>query len=421
MVLISKVRAIAAVGIAAALTAVTPAYAQVTLVGIGDSIGEGVQSGDANFATQPYSFINLLGWRMGVDMQLPLISTDAFATVGNMNGRSRIDLSVATRNLAVSGATINSVLYDAATATTAADIATETGLVLFPQLGSQVDIAERLQPTYVACWIGNNDALGAVLAFDHLDASQLTPAANVWVDFNTLASRLDAAGSKVVFATIPDVSHIAYLLDRNDLVRLLGSDEGLPADSRTTLTAVMMVKLGILDPSIFGDPNYVLDATELQTISAYIETLNTIIQVVAAAHNMPVVDIHGLFAEFAANPPTFGPLTLTTRYLGGLFSLDGVHPSNFAHALIAYLFINAFNTSYGAQIPQLDGPTLGGFLLTDPFIDRNGNGQVAGRPGAGLVETLGLIFGISGDPNDVLPSTATVPASAGLVTTTSGS
>ena len=35
-------------------------------VGLGDSIGEGVQSGDANEMTQPFSFLNLMAWRMGV-------------------------------------------------------------------------------------------------------------------------------------------------------------------------------------------------------------------------------------------------------------------------------------------------------------------------------------------------------------------
>ena len=43
-----------------------------------------------------------------------------------------------------------SILSDSATATTPAEIDTETELVLFPEIGSQIEIAERLAPTYTA-------------------------------------------------------------------------------------------------------------------------------------------------------------------------------------------------------------------------------------------------------------------------------
>ncbi len=147
----------------------------VPFVGLGDSIGEGVQSGDASAFTQGITFLNLIAWRMGADFPLPWIKTNAFGAVGSTEGRSRYDLSARSRNLAVSGADVTSILTDAATALTPAQIDTETELVLFPETGSQIEIAERLRPETVACWIGNNDALGAVLAYDQLNATQLTP------------------------------------------------------------------------------------------------------------------------------------------------------------------------------------------------------------------------------------------------------
>jgi hypothetical protein len=87
-----------------------------------------------------------------------------------------------------------------------------------------------------------------------------------------------------------------------------------------------------------------------------------------------------------------------------LFSLDGVHPSNFGQALAAMIFIDALNARYSLGIPQLDGPTLGAFFVTDPFIDKDGDSKVAGRFGFGLLETLSLIMGISGDTSDALPA-----------------
>jgi hypothetical protein len=52
----------------------------------------------------------------------------------------------------VNGADAESLLNDAATATDVSQIATETDLVLFPWLGSQMQVAEQLRPARVACW-----------------------------------------------------------------------------------------------------------------------------------------------------------------------------------------------------------------------------------------------------------------------------
>jgi hypothetical protein len=103
----------------------------------------------------------------------------------------------------------------------------------------------------VICWIGSKDALRAVTAFDHLDASQLTPVARFTADFQQSSPASRAAGSIPVFASIPDVVDIAFLMDRQDLIRFLGSDNGLPAGSCTTLGAVMLVKLGLANSSVF--------------------------------------------------------------------------------------------------------------------------------------------------------------------------
>src|SRR5438094_3036803 len=264
-------------------------------VGMGDSIGEGVQSADANLFTQPFSFPNLIASRMSAPFPIPLIRTNPVASVSSVLGRSRIDPTIRTLNLAVSGADTESLLNDAATTTDVSQIASETGLVLFPWLGSQMQVAEQLRPARVACWIGNNDALGSVLAFDHLDASQLTPLTDFTARFTEIADRLQAMGSAVVFGTIPDVTRIAFMVDREDLIRFLGSDFGLPASSRTSLVAMVLVKLGLDNGSIFSNPDFVLDANEVQTISAHVNALNDVIRNVAAAHGMAVADTHAAY------------------------------------------------------------------------------------------------------------------------------
>ena len=383
----------------------TGAAAQTSapFVGMGDSIGESVQSADASYATQQYSFLNLMAWRMGVSFPQPYIATNWLASISSTDGRTRINPSLAGSNLAVSGADVGSLLRDRADANSTSEINSETDIVLYTRKGSQIEIAEALNPAIVACWIGNNDALGAVLASDHLDGSQLTPVSEFTADFTEIVLRLKAVGAKVVFGTIPDVTRIAYLIDNDDLIRFLGDDYGLPEGSWTTLTTLLGLKLGIVQPGILQDPNFVLDSTEAAAISARIATFNNIIRSVAGANGMAVADTAGMFDAIANNPPVIAGVTINTRFLGGLFSLDGVHPSNFGQGLAAMVFIDALNAHYGLTIPRIEGPILGALFVSDPFIDKDGDGKVTGRFGFGVLETVSLILGISGDSNDPLP------------------
>jgi hypothetical protein len=387
-------------------TTPSTAQSQVLFVGMGDSIGEGVQSGDANEVTQPFSFLNLMAQRFGANFPLPLIRTGLFGAVGSTDGRSRVDLSQRSLNLAISGADSGSILHDASTATNASQIDTETELVLFPRLGAQIDIAEALRPQYIACWIGSNDALSAALSFDQLNATQLTPVPEFTANFTQLVDRIDAIGARAVFATIPDITAIGYLLNRDDLIRFLGSSYGLPPGGVVGLPAMFMVRLGLLPTSIFADPNYVLDPGEQQIVSNHINQLNAVISSVVQSRNMALVDAHGIFQYIAGNGLNLFGVNLTTRFLGGIFSLDGVHPSNIGHGIATLFFIDALNQRYGANIAQLDGNTLLWLTLTDPFIDKDGDGRVAGRLGGGLLETVFSVLGISGDASDTPPLAA---------------
>lgn len=374
----------------------TPSLIGVKFIGMGDSIGEGVQSGDASIITQPYSYLHLIALRAGASFPLPLILTTPLSSVGDVQSRYRLEPSVSGFNLAVSGADVHSLLNDRADSITDS----ETDLVLMPRTGSQMEIAETLNAEYVACWIGNNDALSAVLAFDKLDASQLTPLSEFTQDFTSIATRLKNTGAKVVYGTIPDVSSIGVLLSRDAIAAILGSSYGMAPGDRTSIVTLLVIALGVLPPTILQDPNYVLSAAEADIISTRISDFNNVIKSTAAANGAVVADTHRAFDDFLTTPPVFFGIPLYSQYLGGLFSLDGVHPSNIAHGLLANEFIKAFNTGYGAGFPLLDQPILEYLFLTDPFIDKDRDGRVTGRPGAGLLETLIWLMGISGDPND---------------------
>jgi phospholipase/lecithinase/hemolysin len=383
-----------AFGLALGLCFASPAGAGTAppLVGLGDSLGEGVQSADANRLTQPTGYLNLIATQMGLPFPLPLIRTRPTGVVGETRNRSRIDPSLEAANLAVSGADSTSILTDAADG----QVDSEADLVLAPRTGTQISIAQSLGSPFMLAWIGSTDAMSAVLAFDHLDASQLTPVPTFQANMHEIVQSLTAGGARVAFANIPDVAQIGYLFSNRDLRRFLGNDHGLPDGSYTSLPAMLLIKLGIKDDSILQDPDWVLDATEVQTIRNTVDAYNQIIAAEAAQAGMPVVDIDGLFRASAATPPVIGGVTLTLSYLGGLFSLDGVHPSNIGHALIANAFIATINAAFGMSVPPIDPSALEGIMRADPFVDKDGDLHVKGRPFNGLLETLGPFLGITG-------------------------
>jgi hypothetical protein len=370
---------------------------------MGDSIGEGVQSADASAATQPSSYLNWVAFKIGVPFALPLIQTGPFAVVGDTDQRSRLFPAVPPANLSVSGADVSSLLDDTADATNENEINSETDLVLFPYLGSQMEVAEFLNPLLIICWIGNNDVLSAVTSFDQLDASQMTSVAQFEERFTELVERLGNLDSVVVLANIPDVTNIAFLVDGEDLVKFVGSDFGLPEGDYTTLPALLLIKLGLDDGSLLQDPNFILDSSEVQQVRERTQAFNQIIAETAAGIGAPVLDVNSIFGQFASSPPVVGTIPLTTRFLGGLFSLDGVHPSNIGHLLLADSMLWLINSSFGTSFPAVTESEYMMTFFTDPFLDKDQDGRVAGRPFAGLLETIGWLLGITGDENDLEP------------------
>jgi hypothetical protein len=378
------------------------AQAQQFVVGMGDSIGEGVQGGDAAWQTQVYSYLSLVNQQIGGDMTIPYINSSLFAVVGNPNDRSRIFPQSSNGNVAVSGATTNSLLYRRAQAGSVAAISNETELVMYPRQQTQMEYVESVQPWVILCWIGNNDVLSAATAFGNMNATQLTPVADFERDYIALVDRLAPLvnnGSKVVFANIPDVTSIGFLVDRASAEALTGFAVPLPPGHYTSILGVLIMRLNG-NASLVNDPNFVLNASEVTTIRNRTQQFNVIIQREADRIGMPVVDINTRFAELVATPPEFFGIPLRNTVLGGMFSLDGVHPSNIGHALVANEFIKTMNQSFGLSVPELPAEVLNSLFLTDPSIDKDGDGRATGRFGVGLVETLALILGFTGDGND---------------------
>jgi hypothetical protein len=386
-----------------------PAHSQNApppFITLGDSIGEGVQSAEASTRSQPFELWNLIAQQMGVSFPLPLIGGGPFADIFSTQGRSRINPSLSGANLSVSGATINDLLN----AHFQSPVDTETDLVLMPRTGSQMQIAESLKAPLNMVWIGNNDVDGAVLAWNHLDASQMTPVDSFTADYAEMISRFSAWNSHLVVGTIPDVTQTAFVVSPSVMMLFLGTNCGLPQGSFTSAPALALIKLGYYDCSLLQDPNYVLDPQEIAAIQQRLQQFNQIMTADAQQAGFGVVDVYGLFLGYLTNPPVFFGVPILGRINGGLESLDAFHPSNIGHALAANAFIQTANQTYEMNIPPISQDALNNIAADDPFIDWNGNLVVRGRPLAGKLETLGPFLGVSGDFSDQPGAARVAPA-----------
>jgi hypothetical protein len=124
--------------------------------------------------------------------------------------------------------------------------------------------------------------------------------------------------------------------------------------------------------------NLVLDAGEVATIRATVDQYNAFIALQAQAHGAALVDIHALTNQLRDHGFVTHGQRLTTDFLGGLFSLDGTHPSNTGYGLFANEFIHVINTNFAAGIPPVNIEKI---ASADPLVLAGvGHAGIRARP-----------------------------------------
>src|SRR5258707_11005122 len=98
----------------------------------------------------------------------------------------------------------------------------------------------------------------------------------------------------------------------------------------------------------------VLSAGEVATIRTATARFNDIIAAQAEACQAALVDIHAFLNSIKQRGLVVHGQRLTADFLGGIFSLDGIHPTNTGAAVTANEFIHALNTHFAAGIPPVN-------------------------------------------------------------------
>jgi lysophospholipase L1-like esterase len=387
------------------------------LVVIGDSILAGYGSGgfvESGPTGQVFSAPAFLARRAGVKLPQPLIDRPGVPPPyriddANKNGvldpgeisrkvdgiGFRDDSDVTVRNLAVPGEDIESVFQGIRAQDIAQQLVSGSpdgrdilkflilGLPLRDESVSQVSRARQLSPTFLMVWLGNNDILSMATSTDPTAIDR--PVAQFGQLYRQLLNQLADTGVDMAVATLPDVTSIAVLRRAAGEVTQC-QDPGGPLQP---VEADDRISIG-LDRSRLPIPpcSKVLSAAERTQARANVMAFNAEITAAAAevqaarGIQVAVVDIFGLFDQLATSGFDVngdGTPDITTSFLGGVFSLDGIHPTRTANALIANAFIDVLNTTFGEAIPPVDVAKV---AAKDPWV--NSRFKPAGEPPFGL-------------------------------------
>ncbi len=393
-------------------------------VALGNSITAGFQSGALTEKHQIYSYPNLLAKQMGVStfaqpllaypglgsftadsagiLQLvmlaspttgnPVITPVPYTDYAAYIAMPYVSVDVATyaapyNNLGVPGAVTYDIMNAVDAGTSASRTNTMFNVVLRnPGLGNTTAAqqAALLKPTFITCWIGNNDVLGYAASGGTSPATP-TPVGTFTALYGALLDALTAIAvdtvttAQVVVANIPDVTVIPYFTTVPYMVDVpevgfvaLWIQTGTGAVRQATAADLILLPASSVIGDVSGNygpqgypvgiieqaplPNsLVLDADEVAIAQEAVNAFNAAIGTLAEARDLYVVDIYGVFNLIKANGFETGGMDFSADFItGGIFSLDGVHPSDIGHGIVANEFIKVINTQFNSTIPPVN-------------------------------------------------------------------
>lgn len=243
--------------------------------------------------------------------------------------------------------------------------------------GSILQQVMALAPTFISYEYGANEVLGSTVSGGTTPVfPSASYAALLTGHMNAIHSL--APNAKLALFTVPDVTGLPYCttfpastvnLISGLPVALVGPGSiPLASGERVLLTAADSLAVGtgiplggynFQNPAVPGNGRPLLDSqvlsvSEVTVITSGVAALNAAIDSVATRPWIVKVDLAALVAEVQANGLRIGSTLYTNDFIaGGLFSLDGVHPNDLAHAVVANTMIAAVNARFGATIPSL--------------------------------------------------------------------
>lgn len=383
--------------VALLLALTVPVWGQVgKMVIVGDSLSAGFQ----NFSLydsqstpgvplggQRNGYAALIAQQAGVNLNLPLVSYPGVPPAFSIDGSGKITRPpalgsrenplVQTLDLSVPGFLLADALSRSVNLTNLSNAVDLMALDVlgFPGLAtnstpcgalgfannvltlSEVACAVEQAPNTILVSIGNNDALQTLTS-----GVPPTNAVTFATEYVQLLQGLATTHARIVVANIPDVTLIPYLMTSHAFQQKCGF-------AATGAGPNDFVVANVENPfSNSGNicNNYaVRSASLVQQAKTAVFLYNIEIEALAATFGATVVDINGLVNQIAEHGYEVNGDRLTTAFLGGLFSLDGIHPTNTGYAIMANAFIKTMNLRLNTDIPPV---SVAQIAKTDPLV-----------------------------------------------------
>jgi lysophospholipase L1-like esterase len=350
------------------------------LVIIGDSLSASAQLDSTEPDPYARGFAELLAQQAGVELSRPQPVNNAVRTRRRLT-RSR-PISAA-YNLAVAGSKVEDALADSpmTDGDNVGSAASQPGGFERRSVHSQIVWAEKLAPSTVIIWLGNNDVLAGLLGDDR---PLLTPLGRFTAAYDEVIRRAAATGAGLVLGNIPDVTRLPCLVSAEETARLTGrslaeleSALGIAANDYVTRQSFDLLTEALSREGTESLPRFVkLTSSEVEKVRSTVGAYNQVIASRAKEYDAALVDIYSLAHNIFRHGLRAGRRLLTTDFLGGMFSLDGIHPSVTGYAVIANEFIRAINERFGSCLSPVN---LHKIIMRDPLLS---SGRVRTEPGA---------------------------------------
>ncbi len=347
---------------------------------MGTSIGAGYQSGGLVYRHQLHAYPALFARQVGSTFTYPAISDSGLPPLlrlislagpvilpGTHRGApTNLALPTPYTNMSVPGA----LLFDVMDSTLYAPGSGRDTIfsIIARRQGTILQQIVRLRPTFVSFEFGANEVLGPATRGSGtplFSAAQFAGLLHVTLD--SLQAGLPS--TKLALFTVPDVTTIPfvttikpYLVNPADgsHIPLIGPGGALTESDFVLLTAAPYLAAGIGVPVAAGGTGnplpsgVVLLASDASSIRSAVDGYNAAIAAEAAGRGAALVDLHGLLITAATTGLRIGATSYSSAFLtGGLFSLDGIHPTDLGHGIIANAMIDAVNAQFGASVPHV--------------------------------------------------------------------
>jgi len=262
---------------------------------------------------------------------------------------------------------------------------------------TEIQMLQKMQPTFTTIWIGNNDVLGAETSLENVgDTTQITPVAQFDAQYDSVAAAVAATGSKAVLLSVGNVTNLPYASPAAIYYCLKNGGCPAPLPPQNPILAGIPtftvnvncappgglqilvpwpIGLGKIDSAAAGAPttldcsvqNQVISPEEITAMVTATAQYNAHIQAVATQYNWAYWDVNPVLSAARANGtiPVFPDVSgafadpPTSVTFGPLFSLDGVHPSSLTNEIVADSLAATINNFYFAGQQMLPVPVCG--------------------------------------------------------------